>query len=154
MPLPVDDKVGRFLPAAFGGRTYAQQAAADPGNPVALAKQAKERSRQAIDFFMSQAGGGYTLEQAAGLAGNIQRESGFSETATGDSGQAVGLGQWHPDRQAAIAAHFGKPVQTMSFGEQLQAISWGAAEPGDVGGSPLAPADQRGGGGCDCQPVL
>ena len=119
-----DDAAGRYLPAAFGGRTYAQQAAIDPTNPVALAKQAKERSRQAIDFFMSKAGGGYTLEQAAGLAGNIQRESGFNAALPGDSGNAYGIGQWHRDRQDLIAAHFGKTVQQMSYGEQLQAMAW------------------------------
>ena len=75
---------------------------------------------------MSQEGGGYTLPQASGIAGNIQEETGgtFSEKLTGDSGKAYGIAQWHPQRQAAIEAHFHKAIRDMSFPEELRAMSW------------------------------
>lgn len=47
---------------------------------------------------------GWTSAQAAGIAANIQAESGFNPRAVGDNGAAMGIGQWHPDRQAAFNA--------------------------------------------------
>lgn len=52
-------------------------------------------------YFMRQ---GWTQAQAAGIAANIQAESGFNPAAVGDNGAARGIGQWHPDRQAAFNA--------------------------------------------------
>jgi hypothetical protein len=45
---------------------------------------------------------GWSRAQAAGITANIQAESLFNPNATGDKGQAYGVGQWHPDRQAAF----------------------------------------------------
>lgn len=45
---------------------------------------------------------GWTQQQAAGIAANIQAESGFNPRAVGDHGAAYGVGQWHPARQAAF----------------------------------------------------
>ena len=121
------------------GRSYQEQMDADPDRPEGtplgnalrrwsggLTKQGKNRSREAMDWFMSQEGGGYSLPQAAGLAGNIQEETGgtFSEKLPGDNGQAYGIAQWHPRRQAAIEAHFHKAIRDMTFPEELQAMSW------------------------------
>lgn len=52
-------------------------------------------------YFMRQ---GWSLTQAAGIAANIQAESSFNPRAVGDNGAAMGIGQWHPDRQAAFNA--------------------------------------------------
>lgn len=49
-----------------------------------------------IDFFTSK---GLSREQAAGIAGNIQSESGFNPEAVGDSGKAFGLAQWRDNRR-------------------------------------------------------
>ena len=73
-------------------------------------------SKIALDFFMSPKGGGYTLEQAAGIVGNLQAESGanLDHTAdTGDGGNAYGIAQWNrvasPDRVANFEKEMGVP---------------------------------------------
>jgi hypothetical protein len=72
--------------------------------------------KEAIDFFVSK---GWSPEQAAGLAANIKVESGFRTNAVGDGGEAYGIAQWHPDRQAEFQAKFGKPIRESTFQEQL-----------------------------------
>lgn len=52
-------------------------------------------------YFQSQ---GWTRAQAAGIAANIQTESGFNPRAAGDNGAALGIGQWHAARQAQFNA--------------------------------------------------
>lgn len=58
-------------------------------------------AQQTIDFFMAK---GLTREQAAGIAGNLQHESGFRTTAIGDSGTSFGIAQWHKGRGDAMKA--------------------------------------------------
>jgi len=53
-------------------------------------------AKTVIDFFTSK---GLSTEQAAGIAGNIQSESGFNPAAVGDSGKAIGLAQWRDNRR-------------------------------------------------------
>jgi hypothetical protein len=55
-------------------------------------------SKEAMDFFISK---GYTPEQAAGIVGNLQAESGANlrTDAVGDQGRAYGIAQWHKPRQ-------------------------------------------------------
>ena len=77
------------------------------------------RSKQAIDYFTQQ---GWTAEQAAGIAGNLQQESSFDPRAA-NAGH-VGIVQWDPTRAAAIERQFGKPVSAMSYQEQLAALQW------------------------------
>lgn len=62
---------------------------------------------------------GWSKEQAAGLAANFERESKFDPSAVGDNGQAYGIGQWHPDRQAAFKAKYGKDIRGSSLEEQI-----------------------------------
>ena len=93
---------------------------------LGISKHGKEMAQKAMDFFTSAAGGAYTPEQAAGIVANIQRETAgtFDPHIQGDNGQAIGLGQWHPHRQAAIEAHFGKRLADMQYDEQLRAYAW------------------------------
>ncbi len=74
---------------------------------------------RAGEYFMQQ---GWSAEQAAGIVANLKRESGFDPAASGDGGNAYGLAQWHPDRQADFQQQFGKPLQGSSFEEQLAFI--------------------------------
>lgn len=76
----------------------------------------KDRKQAVMDYFISR---GWSKEQAAGLAANIARESNFKSNTVGDGGQAFGLAQWHPDRQAAFKQKFGKDIRDSSFEEQL-----------------------------------
>lgn len=82
-----------------------------------------DRAKQAMDFFMAQ---GLSREQAAGLVGNLQAESGagLNTHAVGDGGRAFGIAQWHPDRQALFKKAFGKDIRQSTFEEQLQFIMW------------------------------
>lgn len=45
---------------------------------------------------------GLTKNQAAGVAGNIEVESGFRENIRGDKGAAYGIAQWHPERRKNV----------------------------------------------------
>lgn len=69
-----------------------------------------------IDYLV---GKGWTREQAAGVAANLQSESNFKVNAVGDSGKAYGIAQWHPPRQRAFAAWAGKDIKGSSLEEQL-----------------------------------
>ena len=40
--------------------------------------------------------------QAAGIVGNLIQESGLNTRAKGDNGKAIGIAQWHPDRQIGL----------------------------------------------------
>ncbi len=80
-------------------------------------------AKEAIDFFV---GKGWTPEQAAGIVGNLQAESGanMKTNAIGDGGKAYGIAQWHPDRQAKFQKLYGKPIQEAGFKEQLEFVNW------------------------------
>jgi hypothetical protein len=78
-------------------------------------EQKKRRSR-VIDFFT---GKGWNRAQATGIAANVGKESSFNEKAVGDGGKAVGLAQWHPDRQANFKKWAGKSIQDATFEDQL-----------------------------------
>jgi hypothetical protein len=76
---------------------------------------------QAFDFFIKQ---GWTPEQAAGIVGNLQAESGkeLNIKAVGDNGKAFGIAQFHPERQALFKKKFGKDIRESTFEEQLQFV--------------------------------
>lgn len=80
-------------------------------------------AKEAVSFFVSK---GWTPQQAAGIVGNLQAESGANlrTDAVGDGGKAYGIAQWHPDRQAKFARAFGKDIRQAGFKEQLAFIQW------------------------------
>jgi peptidoglycan hydrolase-like protein with peptidoglycan-binding domain len=80
-------------------------------------------AKEAVAFFVSK---GWTPQQAAGIVGNLQAESGANlrTNAVGDSGKAYGIAQWHPDRQAKFATAFGKDIRQAGFKEQLAFVQW------------------------------
>ena len=79
---------------------------------------------EAMDYFI---GKGRTAAQAAGIVGNLQQESGLNPQAGKGTGH-VGIAQWDINRQRDIERHFGKPVLSMSYREQLDAIQWELTE--------------------------
>jgi hypothetical protein len=89
-----------------------------PPVPTALAKVQAEADIQKL------IGMGWTRAQAAGIAANVQRESGGNEKAVGDNGSAFGLAQWHPDRQAAFEKWAGKSMRASTRDEQLAFINY------------------------------
>ena len=66
-------------------------------------KEAARRVKEAMKILKSD---GWSDNQAAAIVGNMLIETGrtMSTTIKGDNGKALGLCQWHPDRQAKLAA--------------------------------------------------
>lgn len=77
----------------------------------------------AVKFFISK---GWTPEQAAGIVGNLQAESGanLKIDAVGDGGKAYGVAQWHPDRQRKFAEVMNREITRASLEEQLAFVDW------------------------------
>lgn len=79
----------------------------------------------ALSYFKSK---GYSEQQAAGIVGNLQAESGLqiNPAAIGDGGKAWGIAQWHPDRRGIWEKATGKKWQSdgssPNFKEQLDFI--------------------------------
>lgn len=69
---------------------------------------------------------GWTVEQAAGIVGNLQMESGpnMKTNAVGDGGKAYGIAQWHPDRQDRFKQQYKKDIREAGFEEQLNFLDW------------------------------
>lgn len=77
----------------------------------------------ALKFFTNK---GWTPEQAAGIVGNLQAESGanLQVDIVGDNGQAYGIAQWHPPRQATFRKTIGKDIVGSSLQDQLAFVDW------------------------------
>jgi hypothetical protein len=92
----------------------------DPNEPAPWAKggefKGTKSALSAVEFFEKQ---GWTKEQAAGIAANLNAESKFNPKAVGDGGAAFGIAQWHPDRQAEFKKQFGKDIRESTIEEQL-----------------------------------
>lgn len=67
---------------------------------------------------------GWSKEDAAAIAANLNSESRFDTGAVGDGNTAIGIAQWHPDRQKVFEAKFNKKLQDASFDEQVSFIDW------------------------------
>jgi peptidoglycan hydrolase-like protein with peptidoglycan-binding domain len=82
-----------------------------------------KNTKDAVKYFISK---GWSPEQAAGIVGNLQAESGrdLQIDAVGDKGRAYGIAQWHPDRQQLFRKAFGKDIRQSSLGEQLAFVQW------------------------------
>lgn len=86
-----------------------------------------DRVALALKFFQSPEGGGWTSEQAQGIIGNLQHESGslaLNTSAIGDGGKAYGLAQWHPDRQDIFEQVMGKSIRGSSLLDQLKFVNY------------------------------
>ena len=63
-----------------------------------------KKARQAVDYFVNK---GLTREQAAGLVGNLMRESGMNIAATNPNSGAYGLSQWLGSRKTRLFRRYG-----------------------------------------------
>ena len=87
-----------------------------PGLTVAQ----KDRSKYAMKRLMDE---GLNKEQAAGIVGNMMRESGLNPKLghTDSNGlHAGGIVQWNGPRYNAAKRYFGKPVEQVSFEDQFE----------------------------------
>lgn len=126
MPQKWADKIGEgtaWLLGKLGIKDKVDDALGLNGTPPPPnAKTAAAGSTQdAVNFFVSK---GWTKEQAAGIVANLKHESNLNPTAVGDSGKAVGIAQWHPDRQAAFKAQYGKDLSQATLQEQLEFVNF------------------------------
>jgi hypothetical protein len=120
---------GSVNPATVANKKKAKtdkKAASAVSKPSAGATEGKKgengTAQKAMEYFMSR---GWTKEQAAGIVGNLQAESSsFNTTAVGDNGQAVGIAQWHPDRQQRFKEIFKKDIKDASFEEQMAFVDY------------------------------
>lgn len=83
-------------------------------------------AKQALEFFIRK---GWSPEQAAGIVGNLQMESGayLNPKALGverNGTKAVGIAQWHPDRAKRFEKVMGKKVLQSSLEDQLEFVDW------------------------------
>ena len=83
---------------------------AEGGNLYKGGGQKKQRSfgnagsQRAMQYFMNK---GLTQAQAAGLVGNLMRESGMQSNALNSSSKAFGIAQWLGPRKKALFARYG-----------------------------------------------
>ena len=113
-PAPGGDAAQAIAPSIPGAAAAGQSPRDKRGR--LLPSAASSRSKEALDYFMSK---GWTKEQAAGIVSNLSAESKFDESASGDSGRAYGIAQWHPDRQREFAKFSGKGIVGSTYQEQL-----------------------------------
>ena len=78
-------------------------------------------ARRAVDFFLKD---GWSMAQAAGLIANIEAESDFDPQAFGDGGDAFGICQWHPPRQAIFREAFGLSMRDADYDAQLAFVAF------------------------------
>jgi uncharacterized protein (TIGR02594 family) len=97
-----------------------------------------------MDYFTAR---GWSKEQAAGLAANLETESGGKIGAKGDSGSAFGIGQWHPDRQANFRQVFGHDIHSSTLQEQLAFVDWEMRNTESRAGAALRAQTSAGGAG-------
>lgn len=67
---------------------------------------------------------GWSDAQTDGILANLMAESKMNPGAVGDNGLAYGLGQWHPDRQAAFKTYMGRDIRGSSVEDQLAFLNY------------------------------
>jgi LysM repeat protein len=80
-------------------------------------------AKTAVDYFIQQ---GWTPEQAAGLVGNLQAESGqnLNPAAFNAKEQAYGIAQWRGSRKRDFEREMGRPIKGSSLDDQLKFVQW------------------------------
>lgn len=81
----------------------------------------KEITGKALEFFKK---AGWSANQSAGIVANLIHESNLKKNAVGDGGQARGIAQWHPDRQADFEKWSGKKFDDATTDDQLAFVNY------------------------------
>jgi hypothetical protein len=87
----------------------------------ASSEGSSEREKAGMNILVEQ---GWSKEDAAAIMGNLRAESSLDPTAIGDSGKAVGVAQWHPDRQATFKKIMGKDIKDSTYEDQVLFVDW------------------------------
>ncbi|WP_353191415.1 phage tail tip lysozyme [Pandoraea pnomenusa] len=110
------EKLGNFI-RGRGAITMSEfQTNSSVGNGSQL-----EKARSMVEWYMNR---GLSREQAIGMVANASRESSLDDRSVGDNGRAVGLYQWHPDRQQLYEKKFGRPLSQARPEEQMGFSLW------------------------------
>jgi len=81
-----------------------------------------DNALKAMNFFKSK---GWTSEQAAGIVGNLQQESGANLNPSAQNSIGMyGIAQWDKIRRAEFEKLYKKPIYGSSFEEQLEYIQY------------------------------
>lgn len=88
-------------------------------SPAAVASSGKNTATGRELAAKIYASGGWTKEQAAGIAGSFMQESGGSATAVNKSSGAYGLAQWLGSRVKDFKEFAGKDLKASSLDEQI-----------------------------------
>lgn len=105
--LPLEVPTEQPVIAADGGYLY------EKGGKLS---QQNQRAGYAVDYFMNK---GLSREAAAGLVGNLMRESRMNSNAINPASGAYGLGQWLGSRKTKLFKKYGR---NPSFYQQLDYI--------------------------------
>jgi len=116
--------MNNFAAPSAAGRVDAPSITSTPGIGLGRTDTGPNLpAKDIIDFFVSQ---GWTPEQAAGIAGNLQQESSLDHTQStvqeNNGVEYYGLAQWSPERQANFKKLYGKDIRQSTALEQLQFI--------------------------------
>lgn len=110
--------------ASYVGGAISSGASAIYSGAVSAVKMAGDglsRAKDAVAYLTKK---GWSKAAALGIVANLFQESKLNTQIVGDSGRAIGIAQWHPDRQNEIRQKFGKHPAQMNLNEQLDAVDW------------------------------
>lgn len=110
-----DMKIAKIL--SFFGSDIAKQYMKERAAKDAAAKIGD--SNQGASVVSKLMAMGWTKEQAAGIAGSLQQESGLNPNITNPQSGAYGIGQWLAPRRADFKAWAGKDIHGSSLDDQL-----------------------------------
>ena len=128
----IGDAIGSALGRTAGRAMSGGGASSGPvsiPSPTGPGAGKTDSAQKAMDYFVSK---GWTKEQAAGIVGNLQTESGkdLNTKAEGDlhlkarGGSSQGIAQWREGRLAKFKEVVGKDVKDASLEEQLSFVDW------------------------------
>ena len=86
-----------------------------------MANTATSSALQAAGYLQSL---GWSPAQAAGIVGSLQGESGINLNTSAVNGNAFGIAQWMPARQADFQRVYGFPLQQATLTQQLDFVNW------------------------------
>lgn len=122
------EKINEVMPKSWGDKIGAGTAwlfdklgIKEQMENLVIGGSSKSPSKDPLAYFMGQ---GWSKDQAAGIVANLRAESGLKANATGDNGQAYGIAQWHPDRQANFAKWAGHDIKNSTLDEQMGFVNW------------------------------
>jgi len=87
---------------------------------VSVNRSAPAMLQTIVDFFTKK---GYTVAQAAGIAGNLQQESGLNAKAVNRESGMAGLAQFSKRNQAEFFKEYGHGIAQSTVNEQLEFIN-------------------------------